>query len=51
MLNSALVSANYAVEAGTGAKDIAETPRNSWGRLLAATLACVGSVALACYRV
>ena len=46
MLNSEV--SNYAsVEDGTGAAAVAEPPRRSWGRLLAATLACVALATIA----
>ena len=46
MLNS--VSSNYgAVEDGTGTAAFAEPPRKSWGRILAATLACVALATIA----
>ena len=47
MLNSE-APPNYAsVEDGTGTAAIAEPPRRSWGRILAATLACVALATIA----
>ena len=45
------VSSNYAaVEDGTGTAAVAEPPKRSWGRILAATLACVALLLLYLYR-
>ena len=44
---SSEVSNYAAVEDGTGTAAVAEPPRRSWGRILAATLACVALATIA----